>query len=109
MLAALAVAASRFIVTPRAEQAPLFVVPRGIVVLLALLAAITFLTEGAILDWGALLPVPRGMLASPLGPGALGKALWPILAGAVVVCFVATIHPARQAARVDPAEALRYE
>jgi hypothetical protein len=48
MLAALAVAASRFIVTPRAEQAPLFVVPRGIVVLLALLAAITFLTEGAI-------------------------------------------------------------
>jgi predicted MFS family arabinose efflux permease len=63
MLAALAVAASRFIVTPRAEQAPLFVVPRGIVVLLALLAAITFLTEGAILDWGALLLAGKGLLA----------------------------------------------
>ena len=32
-----------------------------------------------------------------------------VVLGALVVCFLATIHPARQAARVDPAEALRYE
>jgi len=27
----------------------------------------------------------------------------------VVICFVATIYPSRQAARLDPAQALRYE
>ena len=28
---------------------------------------------------------------------------------AVIICFVATIYPSRQAARLDPAQALRYE
>jgi lipoprotein-releasing system permease protein len=32
-----------------------------------------------------------------------------VVIGAVVICFLATIHPARGAARLDPAEALRYE
>jgi lipoprotein-releasing system permease protein len=32
-----------------------------------------------------------------------------VLIGAMLVCFLATIHPARQASRIDPAEALRYE
>jgi lipoprotein-releasing system permease protein len=32
-----------------------------------------------------------------------------VLAGALLTCFLATIHPARGAARLDPAEALRYE
>ncbi len=32
-----------------------------------------------------------------------------VIAGALLVCFLATIHPARGAARLDPAEALRYE
>jgi lipoprotein-releasing system permease protein len=32
-----------------------------------------------------------------------------VVVGAVLVCFLATLHPARGAARVDPAEALRYE
>jgi ABC-type lipoprotein release transport system permease subunit len=27
----------------------------------------------------------------------------------VVVCFVATLYPSRQAAKLDPAQALRYE
>jgi ABC-type lipoprotein release transport system permease subunit len=27
----------------------------------------------------------------------------------VLICFLATIHPARGASRLDPAEALRYE
>jgi lipoprotein-releasing system permease protein len=32
-----------------------------------------------------------------------------VVATAVVVCFVATLYPSRQAARLDPAQALRYE
>lgn len=32
-----------------------------------------------------------------------------VVAAAVVICFAATIYPARQAARLDPAEALRHE
>jgi lipoprotein-releasing system permease protein len=32
-----------------------------------------------------------------------------VVVAAVAVCFVATIYPARQAARLDPAQALRYE
>src|SRR5207344_2983502 len=32
-----------------------------------------------------------------------------VVIGAVLVCFVATIYPSRQAARLDPAQALRYE
>jgi len=32
-----------------------------------------------------------------------------VVAVAVLVCFVATIYPSRQAARLDPAQALRYE
>lgn len=31
-----------------------------------------------------------------------------VLAGAVLVCFLATIYPSRQAAKLDPAEALRF-
>lgn len=32
-----------------------------------------------------------------------------VVLGAVVVCFFATIYPSRQAAKLDPAQALRYE
>jgi lipoprotein-releasing system permease protein len=32
-----------------------------------------------------------------------------VIVGAVVVCFVATLYPSRQAAKLDPAQALRYE
>ena len=32
-----------------------------------------------------------------------------VIIGAVVVCFFATLYPSRQAARLDPAQALRYE
>jgi lipoprotein-releasing system permease protein len=32
-----------------------------------------------------------------------------VVTAAVMVCFLATIYPSRQAARLDPAQALRYE
>ena len=32
-----------------------------------------------------------------------------VLAGALLVCFLATLYPARGAARLDPAESLRYD
>lgn len=41
-----------------------FVFPRGKVLLLAILAAIVFLVEGAVLDWGALLIINRQLAAT---------------------------------------------
>ena len=35
--------------------------------------------------------------------------LFSIVVGAIVVCFFATLYPSRQAAKLDPAQALRYE
>ena len=32
-----------------------------------------------------------------------------VVSAAMLICFVATIYPSRQAARLDPAQALRYE
>jgi lipoprotein-releasing system permease protein len=32
-----------------------------------------------------------------------------IVAGGIVICFFATLYPSRQAAKLDPAQALRYE
>ena len=43
----------------KGEEPEPVAMPRGIVLLLALLAAVTFLVEGAILDWGALLLIER--------------------------------------------------
>ncbi|MCC5963871.1 MAG: MFS transporter [Rhodobacteraceae bacterium] len=63
-LAALALlpAAPRLLRAQAPEAAPAFVLPRGVVLLLAGLTAIVFLVEGAILDWGALLIVERALL-----------------------------------------------
>ncbi|NOR61508.1 MAG: MFS transporter [Rhodobacteraceae bacterium] len=41
-----------------------FTFPRGVVLLIAVLAAISFLLEGAVLDWGALLIIERKLLAA---------------------------------------------
>lgn len=76
MLGALLFAAPRLLTTGGGERTPLVVLPRGIVVLLAVLAAILFLVEGAILDWGALWLTSSGMT----GPaqGGLGYAVFAV-------------------------------
>jgi len=76
MIATLLLVAPRFIATPKADDAPLFVGPRGIVILLALLAALTFLTEGAILDWGALLLSGQGLM--PTTQAGLGYSVFAV-------------------------------
>jgi lipoprotein-releasing system permease protein len=73
---------------------------------------------GAALGWGAcqvldryrVIRVPEDVYQIAYVPFRLlpGDAAI-VVAGAILVCFLATVHPARGAARLDPAEALRYE
>jgi lipoprotein-releasing system permease protein len=32
-----------------------------------------------------------------------------VIVGAIVICFLATIYPSRQASKIDPVQALRFE
>ena len=73
---------------------------------------------GASLGWGAckvldhykLLRVPQDVYQISYVPFTLlpGDAAL-VIVGALLICLLATIHPARGASRLDPAEALRYE
>jgi lipoprotein-releasing system permease protein len=73
---------------------------------------------GSVLGWSAcqvldryrLIRVPEDVYQISYVPFRLlpGDAAL-VVVGAVLVCFLATLHPARGAARLDPAEALRYE
>jgi predicted MFS family arabinose efflux permease len=76
MVIAIIIAWPRLLRTVQAEDAPLFVMPRGFVLLLAALAAITFLVEGAILDWSALLLTTQGRVDA--SHGGLGYMLFAI-------------------------------
>lgn len=76
MLAAMAFTWPRLLSTVPADDAPLFVAPRGIVILLSALAAITFLVEGAVLDWSALLLTSEGRVEP--SQGGIGYMLFAI-------------------------------
>jgi predicted MFS family arabinose efflux permease len=67
MLVATLFAWPRLLVGAQGEKGPLFAMPRGIVLLIAGLAAISFLVEGALLDWSALLVVNLGLVAATKG------------------------------------------
>jgi predicted MFS family arabinose efflux permease len=67
MLAAIIIARPRLLHTAQENDAPLFVVPHGVVLLLAALTAITFLVEGALLDWSALLITGKGLVDAARG------------------------------------------
>ncbi|MBB4839041.1 putative MFS family arabinose efflux permease [Sphingomonas kyeonggiensis] len=76
MLVAMLVAWPRLLPAVRVEEGPLFVRPHGVVVLLAVLAMATFLAEGAMLDWSALLITQMGLVGAT--QGGLGYILFAI-------------------------------
>jgi predicted MFS family arabinose efflux permease len=76
MAVAMAFAAPRLLRASHSEKGPLFVAPRGIVLLLAALAAVMFLVEGAILDWSALLVTEKGLVRE--AQGGLGYSIFAI-------------------------------
>jgi len=75
-------------------------------------------TVGAVLGWSAcelldryqVIRIPEDVYQIAAVPFRLlpGDATV-VIVSALLICFVATLHPARVASRVDPAEALRYE
>ena len=67
MLLAMVVVWPRLLRATQTDDGPLLVRPHGTVVLLAVLAGITFLVEGAILDWSALLITGAGLVAVAQG------------------------------------------
>ncbi|MGJ5040134.1 MFS transporter [Bradyrhizobium sp. HKCCYLRH1062] len=75
-LAAMIVAAPRLMASKPAQSGPLLVLPHGAVLLLAALAAIMFLVEGAMLDWSALLLAGSGRL--PAAQAGLGYIMFSI-------------------------------
>ncbi|MES2498377.1 MAG: MFS transporter [Pseudomonadota bacterium] len=76
MLAATLLAWPRLLVATRVEDGPVFVRPRGIVLLLSALTAAIFVAEAAVLDWGALLITRQGLVAP--NQGGIGYILFAI-------------------------------
>ena len=67
MIALLAAFGRHFLPYGSEGETPLFVVPRGIVLLIGVLCFIMYLREGTILDWGAVLAFPFFALALNIG------------------------------------------
>jgi MFS family permease len=76
MAIAMVSAAPRLLRASHSSEAPLVVAPHGIVLLLAALAAVMFLVEGAILDWSALLVTAKGLVSK--AQGGLGYSIFAI-------------------------------
>jgi lipoprotein-releasing system permease protein len=75
-----------------------------------IIGAISGATVSYVLDRYKVITIPSDIyqvsyLPFKLLPGDFAA----VVIGAVVVCFLATLYPSRQAARLDPAQALRYE
>ncbi len=74
------------------------------------LGAIMGTTLSYFLDRYRLISIPSDIYqVSYLPFKVLTGDLVSVIVGAVIVCFFATLYPSRQAARLDPAQALRYE
>lgn len=78
LLALLLLGSQRWLLTERMHQpdTPLFVAPRGWVLFFGLLCFILFLTEGAVLDWSALLLTQER--AMPAAQAGLGYAVFSV-------------------------------
>lgn len=76
MIVAMIAASPRLLSAVEPQDGPLFVRPKGIVLLLSVLAMVTFLGEGAMLDWSALLITQAGHVN--VDQGGLGYILFAI-------------------------------
>ena len=75
-----------------------------------LVGAISGVVLATVLDRYRLITIPSDIYqVSYLPFRVLPGDVVTVIIGAVVVCFLATLYPSRQAARLDPAQALRYE
>jgi predicted MFS family arabinose efflux permease len=72
----LVIAAPGLLRSKSAQGTPLIAIPRGIVILIGALAFVAFLTEGAILDWSALLLT--GSFGVPAAQAGIGYALFSV-------------------------------
>jgi hypothetical protein len=70
------VAIPRMLSNREITSQPLFAIPRGVVLVIAIFAAISFLVEGALLDWSALLLVGGHLVSA--AHGGLGYMLFSI-------------------------------
>ena len=79
-------------------------------VLGTLVGAILGTTAAYVLDRYKLITIPSDVYqVSYLPFKLLPWDLFTVVVVAIFVCFLATLYPSRQAARLDPAQALRYE
>ena len=79
-------------------------------VLGTLVGAILGTTAAYVLDRYKLITIPSDVYqVSYLPFKLLPWELFTVVVVAIFVCFLATLYPSRQAARLDPAQALRYE
>jgi predicted MFS family arabinose efflux permease len=76
MAVAMAMAAPRLLDTGATPGGPMFALPRGVVLVLAVLAGVTFLVEGALLDWSALLITETQLV--PVAQGGIGYMIFSI-------------------------------
>lgn len=76
ILGSIVAAAPRLLRSRADDDEAHFAMPRGIVLVLAALGAITFLAEGALLDWSALLITGKGLVS--VQHGGLGYMLFAI-------------------------------
>ena len=92
---------------------------RWIFMLQGLIIGLVGTTVGAIAGYALIFTLDRYKLISVPEDVSLSLAYMPfklqpfdfavVVASAILICFVATIVPSRQAARLDPAQALRYQ
>jgi hypothetical protein len=76
LVALILVALPRMLSNREGTKQPLFAIPKGIVLVIAIFAAISFLVEGALLDWSALLLVGEHLVSA--AHGGLGYMLFSI-------------------------------
>src|ERR1700674_1736402 len=76
LVSLIVVALPRMLSNRERTKQPLFAIPRGVVLVIAIFAAISFLVEGALLNWSALLLVGEHLVSA--AHGGLGYMLFSI-------------------------------